>query len=129
MMLLGFSCGAAGDWMKTQPLLMLRPPSKALVSESPNAHMRDLELDSMSQAREVSKYVDKVGISSVSEERTGWGFSFLGFSFGSKKVSPHIGATRIPPLNTVCPFLASFSDGERYSHHGERQRRCGNKER
>ena len=36
--------------MKTQPLLMLRPPSKALVSESPNAHMRDLELDSMSQA-------------------------------------------------------------------------------
>ena len=51
MMLRGFSCGAAGDWMKTQPLLMLRPPSKALVSESPNAHMRDLELDSMSQAR------------------------------------------------------------------------------
>ena len=50
IMLRGFSCGAAGDWMKTQPLLMLRPPSKALVSESPNAHMRDLELDTMSQA-------------------------------------------------------------------------------
>ena len=49
-MLRGFSCDAAGDWMKTQPLLMLRPPSKALVSESPNAHMRDVELDSMSQA-------------------------------------------------------------------------------
>ena len=50
IMLRGFSCGAAGDWMKPQPLLMLRPPSKALVSESPNAHMRDIELDSMSQA-------------------------------------------------------------------------------
>ena len=115
--------------MKRQPLLMLRPPSKAHVAESPNAHMRDLELDSMSQARAVSKYVDKVGISSVSEKRTGWGFSFLGFSFGNKKVSPHISATRIPPLNTGFPFLASFSDGENYDHHGERQRRCGNEER
>ena len=36
--------------MKPSPLLMLRPPSKALVAESPNAHMRDLELESMSQA-------------------------------------------------------------------------------
>ena len=36
--------------MKPLPLLMLRPPSKAHVAESPNAHMRDLELDSMSEA-------------------------------------------------------------------------------
>jgi hypothetical protein len=40
----------AGDWNKSLPLLMLRPPSKALVAESPNAHMRDLELESMLQA-------------------------------------------------------------------------------
>ena len=46
-MLRGLSCGAAGDWMKPKPLLLLRTPSKALVAESPNAHMRDLELDTM----------------------------------------------------------------------------------
>ena len=33
--------------MKPKPLLLLRAPSKALVAESPNAHMRDLELDTM----------------------------------------------------------------------------------
>ena len=36
--------------MKPSPLLMLRPPSKALVAECPDANMRDLELESMSQA-------------------------------------------------------------------------------
>ena len=36
--------------MKRQPLLMLRPPSKALVAECPDANMRDLELETMSQA-------------------------------------------------------------------------------
>ena len=35
--------------MKPLPLLMLRPPSKALVAESPNAHIQDFELSSMSE--------------------------------------------------------------------------------
>ena len=46
----GRSLCAAGDWETPLPLLMLRPPSKALVAESPKAHMIDFELDSMSQA-------------------------------------------------------------------------------
>mgnify|MGYP004226860415 CR=1 FL=1 len=47
----------------------------------------------------MSSYVDKVGISSVSEKRTSWGLAFLGLSMGSTKVSPHVSAARNPPLN------------------------------
>lgn len=35
---------------------MLRPPSKALVAESPNAHMRDLQTESMSQAQRLAVF-------------------------------------------------------------------------
>mgnify|MGYP004281292771 CR=1 FL=1 len=112
--------------MKPLPLLMLRPPSKALVAESPNAHMQDFELSSMSQAlyrhschphgmrivcfspsqrlpspvpidhytaslpcfeqaRAMSSYVAMSGISSMIEERSTTGFSFLGF--GNRKTT------------------------------------------
>ena len=46
------------EWNKSRPLLPLRPPCKASVSESPEAKMRDLELNAK-PCEEVSVYTSR----------------------------------------------------------------------
>jgi len=132
----GRSLRAAGDWKTPLPLLMLRPPSKALVAESPKAHMFDLELESMleaalrnvfrraglqttegiplyhfayhiEQARGVSSYVAMCGSSSVTETRTTTGFKFMGIGKKKTTVSPCTRARTTARTQARLPLISS----------------------
>ena len=76
----------------------------------------------------MSSYVDKVGMSSMSEDRTSRGLSFLGISSSKKSVSPRISTTRSPPLHSLS-FLFSSSGQEGSGRHRDRQISCGHEQR